>query len=50
MKVIWGDEREATGTLLSIDNKEGVVRMDDGMDGENIKLLPLKYLCKLKED
>ena len=44
VKVIFGEDREATGELLSIDNNEGVVKMD-GKDGD-IRLLHLRYLCK----
>lgn len=43
-KVIIGEEREATGELLSIDLQEGVVKMKN-----DIKLLPLNYLCKMKK-
>ncbi|XP_071104525.1 transcription elongation factor SPT5-like [Haliotis cracherodii] len=42
-KVILGDERELTGTLLSIDGIEGVIKTDGG----EIKMLPIKYLCKM---
>lgn len=44
VQVIFGEDREATGELLSIDNNEGVVKMD-GKDGD-IRLLHLRYLCK----
>jgi len=44
VKVIFGEDREATGELLSIDNNEGVVKMD-GRDAD-IRLLHLRYLCK----
>lgn len=44
VKVIIGEEREAVGTLLSIDNQEGVVKLDIG----ELKMLQLKYLCKMK--
>lgn len=46
VKVIFGEDREATGELLSIDNHEGVVKMD-GRDGD-IRLLNLRYLCKYR--
>lgn len=44
-KVILGEEREATGSLLSIDGGEGVIKLDGG--NENIKMLPIRYLCKM---
>lgn len=46
VKVIFGEDREATGELLSIDNNEGVVKMDS-REGD-IRLLHLRYLCKMK--
>jgi len=42
-KVIMGEEREATGTLLSIDGGEGVIKLDGG----EIKMLSIRYLCKM---
>ena len=42
-----GDDRESTGTLLSIDSQEGVVKLDQTGD---VKMLQLKYLCKMKAD
>lgn len=44
VKVVLGDERENMGVLLSIDNQEGVVKID----GDDIKMLQLRYLCKMK--
>lgn len=44
-KVILGEEREATGSLLSIDGGEGVIKLDGGE--KNIKMLPIRYLCKM---
>ncbi|ESP00239.1 hypothetical protein LOTGIDRAFT_225963 [Lottia gigantea] len=44
-KVILGDERETTGTLLSIDGVEGVIKTQDGQ----IKMLPIIYLCKMSQ-
>ncbi|KAH3888745.1 transcription elongation factor SPT5-like [Dreissena polymorpha] len=44
-KVILGEEREATGTLLSIDGFEGVIKLDGGE--KNIKMLPIRFLCKM---
>jgi hypothetical protein len=42
-----GEDRELTGFLLSIDNQEGVVKLDQTGD---VKMLQLKYLSKMKED
>ena len=42
-----GEDRESTGTLLSIDSQEGVVKLDQSGD---VKMLQLKYLCKMKAD
>lgn len=39
-----GEDRETTGTLMAIDNTDGVVKV-----GQNeIKLLNMKVLCKMK--
>jgi transcription elongation factor SPT5 len=45
VKFLVGEDREATGMLLSIDSQEGVVKMDNS---EEIKMIPLNYLCKMK--
>ncbi|PSN34935.1 Transcription elongation factor SPT5 [Blattella germanica] len=45
VKVIFGDDREAVGQLLSIDIQEGVVKFNSG----EVKLLPLKFLCRMQE-
>lgn len=42
VKVIMGEDREAIGQLLSIDNIEGVVKLSNG----DVKLLALKLLCR----
>lgn len=42
-KVIIGEEREATGELLSIDRREGVVTI-----ANEVKLMPLQNLCKMR--
>ena len=42
-----GEDRESTGSLLSIDSQEGVVKLDQTGD---VKMLQLKYLCKMKSD
>lgn len=47
VKVIMGDDRESTGTLLAIDTQEGVVKLDQSGD---VKMLQMKYLCKMKAD
>lgn len=46
VKVILGEDREATGILLSIDGEDGIVRMD--LD-EQLKILNLRFLGKLLE-
>ncbi|KAA0192293.1 hypothetical protein HAZT_HAZT006833 [Hyalella azteca] len=43
VKVIFGEDREQMGSLLSIDNNEGVVNMDHS----DLKMLQLRYLCKM---
>ena len=47
VKVIIGEDREQTGSLLSIDSQEGVVKLDQTGD---VKMLQLKYLCKMRSD
>ena len=47
VKVIIGEDREQTGSLLSIDSQEGVVKLDQTGD---VKMLQLKYLCKMRTD
>ena len=44
VKVILGEDREACGVLLSIDNQEGVVKINN----EEVKMLQLRFLCKMK--
>nr|XP_018906606.1 PREDICTED: transcription elongation factor SPT5-like [Bemisia tabaci] len=44
VKVIAGEDRENTGQLISVDNKEGVVKLDYG----EIKMLQLLHLCRFK--
>ena len=46
VKVILGEDREATGILVDIDGEEGVVRMDLE---EQFKILNLRSLGKLVE-
>ncbi|XP_040298487.1 transcription elongation factor SPT5 isoform X1 [Bufo bufo] len=45
VKVILGEDREAMGILLSIDNEDGIVRMD--LD-DQLKILNLHFLGKLE--
>lgn len=47
VKVIMGEDRDLTGSLLSIDSQEGVVKLDPSGD---VKMLQLKYLCKMRSD
>ena len=48
LNLFWlGEDRDSTGSLLSIDSQEGVVKLDQNGD---VKMLQLKYLCKLKDD
>lgn len=47
MKVILGEDREATGVLLSIDGEDGIIRMD--LEDQQIKILNLRFLGKLLE-
>ena len=44
IKIILGEERESIGTLLSIDNQEGVVKLET----QEVRLFLLRYLCKYK--
>ncbi|KFO71672.1 Transcription elongation factor SPT5 [Cuculus canorus] len=46
LEVILGEDREATGILLSIDGEDGIVRMDLE---EQLKILNLRFLGKLQE-
>jgi transcription elongation factor SPT5 len=46
VKVILGEDREAVGTLLSIDNNEGVVKLSP----DEVKMLQLRYLCRMRID
>ena len=47
VKVLHGGDVGRIGVLLSIDNKEGVVKADDGGD---VLLLPLHSLAKMLDD
>lgn len=45
VRVIAGEDREATGHLISIENQEGVVKF--GTD--DIKIMQLRHLCKMTQ-
>lgn len=45
VKVIMGEDREATGILLSIDGDDGIVRME--LD-DQLKILNLRFLGRLE--
>lgn len=45
--IFTGEDRDSTGSLLSIDSQEGVVKLDQNGD---VKMLQLKFLCKLKDE
>lgn len=44
VKVIMGDDRERVGTLINIDDPDGIIKMDQN---DQLKILPLKFLAKL---
>ena len=44
VKVILGEDRESTGELISIDDKDGIVRMDHD---KQLKILQLRFLGKI---
>ncbi|XP_078367088.1 LOW QUALITY PROTEIN: transcription elongation factor SPT5-like [Oculina patagonica] len=44
VKVIFGDDRERVGTLINIDDPDGIIKMDQT---DQLKILPLKFLAKL---
>ncbi|CAG5115436.1 unnamed protein product [Candidula unifasciata] len=50
-KVIIGDNREATGSLISLDGDDVVFKLDseDADSKSNILLLPIHYFCKMAE-
>lgn len=43
VKVIAGEDREAVGQLISIENQEGVVKFGS----DDIKIMQLRHLCKM---
>ncbi|CAK8694828.1 transcription elongation factor SPT5-like isoform X2 [Clavelina lepadiformis] len=47
VKVILGEDRETTGELISIDDKDGIVRMDHD---NQLKILQLRFLGKISTD
>lgn len=44
VKVIFGDDRERIGTLINIDDPDGIIKMEQT---EQLKILPLKFLAKI---
>ena len=44
VKVISGDDRDNIGTLINIDDKDGIIKMDRT---DQLKILPLEFLGKL---
>ena len=46
VKVIIGEQRDAMGSLLSIDNNDGVVKLDR----DSISMLQLSHLCRMPAD
>ena len=47
--VIFGDDKGAVGRLLSIDGIEGVIKLENRPEREEITMKQLKYLCKLAD-
>nr|CAB3266712.1 transcription elongation factor SPT5 [Phallusia mammillata] len=47
VKVIMGEDRESTGVLISIDGKDGIVRMEQD---HQLKILQLRFLGKIAGD
>lgn len=45
-KIILGEDREAVGKLLSVDNQEGVLKFENG----EIKLIQMRYMCRLRKN
>jgi hypothetical protein len=48
--VIYGDDKGAVGKLLSIDGIEGVIKLENRPEREEITMKQLKYLCKLADN
>lgn len=48
--VIYGDDKGAVGRLLSIDGIEGVIKLENRPEREEITMKQLKYLCKLADN
>ena len=44
-----GADRDATGTLISMDGNEGVFKLDTQDQDSNITMVPLNTLCKLND-
>ncbi|KAI8781206.1 Transcription elongation factor SPT5 [Biomphalaria glabrata] len=47
-KIIAGDDREATGSLMSVDGDEGVFKFDRE-EKSKIQMLPIHFLCKMPD-
>ncbi|RUS84145.1 hypothetical protein EGW08_008119 [Elysia chlorotica] len=47
-KVIAGDNREATGAIISTDGDDHVLKLDN-MEQEPIVMLPVQFLCKMAD-
>jgi transcription elongation factor SPT5 len=45
VKVILGEDREAVGQLLSVDNQERVVKLTSN----EVKMVQLRFLCRMKK-
>lgn len=43
-KMIYGDDRETTGIVVSADAKEATVKVQD-----KIQILPIDFLCKMEK-
>ncbi|CAL1541166.1 unnamed protein product [Lymnaea stagnalis] len=48
-KIIAGDERESTGSLMSVDGDEGVLKIDSKEEKAKILMLPIHFLCKMAD-
>ena len=43
VKVLQGNDRDLTGTLINIDDADGIIKMDRN---DQLKILPLGFLAK----
>lgn len=48
--VIIGDDKGAIGRLLSIDGNEGVIKLENRPEREEITMKQLRLLCKLADN